>query len=136
MRAGVVEVWIAARSHVDHRRHIKLAQFFVDRIPVAIDQRRIGPVTARWIGIQVHADKAEFIDDPLQLRNTVLRRDTGKLRQLPDADEIIRQQHAQAMNDVIADRGPLLAHRLGADVMRHAGRARRKDRQVTAAFAL
>src|SRR5256714_9696142 len=40
------------------------------------------------------------------------------------------------MNKVVGNRRPLHADRLGADVMRHASGARRKNRQITAAILL
>src|SRR5918993_2062666 len=82
MRAGVMEVRIARRRHMDHRRHIQFAQFLVDRIPVAVDQRRIRPHPARWVWIEIDPDEAELVDDTLQLWDAVLRRYARKLRQL------------------------------------------------------
>ena len=60
----------------------------------------------------------------------------GMLRQLADGGEIIRQQGADAMDQVVGHARPLLADGLGADVVGHAGGARREDGQVAAAFLL
>ncbi len=58
------------------------------------------------------------------------------LRQLADADEIVGQQRADAVDEVVADARPHFSGLLGADVMGHAGGARREDRQVAAALPL
>jgi hypothetical protein len=58
------------------------------------------------------------------------------LRQLGDAGEVVGQERAEAVDQVVADGGPAPARRLGADVVRHAGGAWREDRQVAAAVAL
>ena len=47
---------------MDHRRHVECHQLLVERIPVAIGQRRRGPVAARRVGVQVAADEAELVD--------------------------------------------------------------------------
>ena len=60
MRAGVMEVRVAGRGDVDHGRHVELDQLLVDRIPPAVGERRIGPVAAGRIGIEVDADEAEL----------------------------------------------------------------------------
>ena len=66
VRAGGVEAGVAARAHVHHRRDVVLDHLFVDRVPVAVRQRRRGPVTAGRIGVQVDADEAVLIDASLQ----------------------------------------------------------------------
>ena len=58
VRAGGVEVRVARRADMDHRRHVELDHLLVERIPLAVGQRRVGPVAARRIGIQVAADEA------------------------------------------------------------------------------
>ena len=40
VRAGRVEVGIARRRDVDHRRHVELDHLLVERIPVPVGQRR------------------------------------------------------------------------------------------------
>jgi hypothetical protein len=64
------------------------------------------------------------------------RRLALRLRQLADADEVLREQRADAMDEVVADLRPFLADREVADVMAHARGARREDREVGAALAL
>ena len=58
------------------------------------------------------------------------------LRQLAHADEILRIKRAHAVDQVVADARPLRADVRVADMMRHAGGARREDRNVGAALAL
>ena len=60
VRAGGVEVGVAAARHVDHRRHVELDHLLVDRVPVAIGERRPGPHAAARIGVEVAADEAEL----------------------------------------------------------------------------
>ena len=55
MRAGGVEARVAARAHVDHRRHVVLDQRLVDRKPVPIGQRRRVPVSAWDPGFRLTA---------------------------------------------------------------------------------
>jgi hypothetical protein len=121
---------------VDHRGHVELAQLLVERVPVLVDQRRIGPHAAGGIGVEVDADEAELVHHALELRDAVPGRHAGELRQLPDADEVVRQELADAVDEVVADACPFLAQLLGADVMRHAAGPRREHRQVAAALAL
>src|SRR5215475_4341650 len=56
--------------------------------------------------------------------------------QLAHADEIVRIERADAMDEVVADLRPYAAGLRRADVVRHAGGARREDGDVGAALAL
>ena len=67
VRAGRVEVRVARRADVDHRRHVELDHLFVERIPVLVGERRRGPVAAGRIGVQVAADEPELVDAALEL---------------------------------------------------------------------
>ena len=58
------------------------------------------------------------------------------LRQLPDGREVVGEELCDAVDEVVRHPRPHAAGRLGADVMRHAGGARREDRQVAAALPL
>ena len=40
VRAGGVEVGVARRAHVDHRRHVELDHLLVERIPPLVGERR------------------------------------------------------------------------------------------------
>ena len=57
MRAGGVEVLVARRRHVDHRRHVELAHRLPQRPPRAVPQRRPGPEPAGRVGVHVAPDE-------------------------------------------------------------------------------
>ena len=136
MRAGVMEVWITRRADVHHRGHVELHHFLVERIPVAVGERRRRPVAARRIGVEVAADESELVDAAFELANASVGRHTRRLRQLTDTDEVLGVQRADAMNQIIAVLRPVETRRRIADVMSHAGGARREDRHVGASLAL
>ena len=121
---------------MDYRRHFELAQLFIDRVPVPVGQRRVFPPAARRVGVEVDADETQLGHDAFELGDAVLGRHARKLRQLADGGEIAGQQGADAVDEVVGNRRPLKADRLGADVMRHAAGARREDREIAAAFLL
>src|SRR3984957_4981503 len=77
-----------------------------------------------------------IVHTALELADRIFRRDAGALRQHADADEIVRKQAADPVDQVVAGDSPGFAGRGVAEMMPHAGRARRKDRQIRAAFAL
>ena len=89
VRAGGVEVRVADCRDVDHRRHVELDHLFVDRIPVAVGQRRASPAAAARIGVEVAADEAELVDASLELvRRSASRSATpGDWGSWHDADE-------------------------------------------------
>jgi hypothetical protein len=58
------------------------------------------------------------------------------LRQLADADEILRIERADTMDEVVADLRPFEADAFVADMVAHAGGARRENGQIGAALAL
>jgi hypothetical protein len=62
---------------VDHGRDAVLDHLFVDRVPVAVVERRRSPVAAGGIGVEVDADEAVFLDALFQLGNAGLRIDAG-----------------------------------------------------------
>ena len=66
----------------------------------------------------------------------LLGRDASALRQHRHADEVLRKQRADAVDQLVAGGGPGFAGPGIAEVVAHAGRARGKDRQVGAALAL
>ena len=136
VRAGGVERGIAGLAHVHHRRHVELAELFVHRVPPLVGQRRLGEFPARRIGIEIAADEAEFVHAAFELGNHAARIDARRLRQLADADEVLRVQLADAMDQLVAMLGPVPAGGLVADVMPHGAGARREDRDVGATRAL
>ena len=90
VRAGGVEVGIAGRRHVDHRRHVELDHLLVERIPVAVGERRRRPVAARRIRIQIAAHESELIHAARELIDRMRNRNAGRLRQLADGGEVGR----------------------------------------------
>ena len=80
--------------------------------------------------------KPSSIDAALQLADAVRGRDSGRLRQLADRGEIIRVERAHAIDQIVADLGPIQAGGRSADVVGHRGGARREDCQVGTALAL
>ena len=136
VRAGGVLRRIAAAGDVDHRRHVELDHLLVERIPPFVGERRRVEIAARRIGIEIAADDAELLHAALELLDRRGRRLALRLRQLAHADEVLREQRADAMDEIVADLRPFLAHREIADVVAHAGGARREDREVGAALAL
>ena len=121
---------------MNHRGHVELDHLLVERIPPAVGERRIGPIAAGRIGVEVAADEAELVDAALELCDAVGRRHARRLRQLADADEVSRVERADAMDQVVADARSMPGSSLRRRVVRHAGRARREDRHVGAALAL
>ncbi|CCD95517.1 hypothetical protein BRAO375_4360016 [Bradyrhizobium sp. ORS 375] len=134
MRAGGVEAGVAAGRDVDHRGDVELDHLLIDRIPVPVRQRRRGPVAARRVRVQVDADEAVLLDALLELGNARFRVDARRLRQHGDADEIVREQLADAIAQLVADRRPGRGHLEVADVVGHEARARREHREVAAAL--
>ena len=132
MRAGGVETGVAAGGDVDHGGNVVLHHLLVDRIPVAVRQRRAGPVSARRIGIEVDADEAIFLDAFFQFGDAGFRVDAGALRQHGGADEMVGEELRDAKAEFVADRGPGRGDPEVADVMGHEAGAGRKDRKVAA----
>ena len=119
-----------------HGGHVQLDQLLIDRIPPAIGERRVGPVAAGRIGIEVAADEPEFLHAAFQLADAVVGPHARRLGQLAHADEIVGIERADAVDQVVAHLRPVEAHRGGADMVRHARGARREDGDVGAALAL
>src|SRR5664279_1687214 len=106
MRASMVEVRIAGRTDMDHCRHAQFAQYLIKGIPMLAGQRRIGPVSAGWIGIEIDPNKAQLFHNSPELGDAVFRRNAWMLWKLPDGCEIVRQQAAHAMDQIIRYDGP------------------------------
>src|SRR3954470_20374645 len=90
--AGGVLRRIAATGDVDHRRHVELDHLLVERIPPLVGEQRRIEVAAGRVGIEVAADHAELLDAALELLDRRGRRLALRLRELADADEILREQ--------------------------------------------
>jgi hypothetical protein len=136
VRAGGMESRVAGVTDVDHRGNVEFDQLFVNRIPIGIGKRRIGPISARRVRIQIASNKTVFAYAALELSKRILRGYAGALWQHAGADEIIRKQTADPMDQIVAGDCPGLACRGVAKMMSHAGRARRKDCEIGAALAL
>ena len=89
---------------------------------------------AARIGVEVAADETQLLDAAAQLAHAGGKVRLGALRQHADADEGFGKQLRHAVDQVVAVLRPGLGHLLVADVMRHGGCARRKDRQIRTAF--
>ena len=88
-------------------------------------------MSARRVGIEVAAHKAHFIDATFQLSDDPLsRRHAAGLRQLTNADKVVRKHLACPVNQVVAVLRPDHVHVFVAVMMIHAHRAWRKHRQV------
>src|SRR6516165_4277227 len=136
VRAGRVMGRVARRADMDHRRNVVLDHLLVDWVPVMVRQWRVLPMPAGWIGVQIDADEPVFIDAAVDLRNAVLWRDPRTLRQHRHTNKILREQRADAVDQLVAGAGPGFAGRRITKVVAHAGGARREDRHVSAALAL
>src|SRR4051812_18735301 len=136
VRAGEVERRVARLAHVHHRRHVELDHALEHRVPPAIGERRLLPPAARGIRIEVAADEAELPHAALELADAVLRLHAWRLRQLAHRREVLRIQPADAVDQIVAHARPLLARFRVADVVLHAARARREERDIGAALAL
>src|ERR1700744_6081773 len=96
----------------------------------------MGPVASGRIGIEIKPGEAVVADAWFDLADAVLRRDAGRLRQHADADEVAREERADAVDQLIAGQGPGFAGRRVAQMMAHSRCARREDGKIGAALAL
>ena len=84
-------------------RDVELAELLVERIPVAIaHRRRLDSAVLERIRVDQRADEAELGDAAFELRDRIVHRLGGDLRQRSDADEPIRPDPALLMGNVIA----------------------------------
>ena len=74
VRAERVEVGVARRRDVDHRRDVELHERLVEREPVLVGERPRRPVPAGRVGIEVAADEPELLDAAAELRDRVVER--------------------------------------------------------------
>lgn len=88
------------------------------------------------VGIQVAPDKAELCYAAFEFFDARLRLHARRLWKHADADKIIRIKPADAMDQIIAQARPIRTGFGGSDMMRHRGRARRKDRQIRPTLTL
>src|ERR1700677_3697313 len=97
---------ITGMADVNHRGRIEFDQLFVDRIPIGIRERRIGPVATGWIRVEVHSDKSMVSNASLEFGDAVLGGYARALRQHSRADKIPGKQLADPMDEFVAGRGP------------------------------
>jgi len=88
---------------MDHRRDVEFDHLFVERIPPSIGQRRVFPVPAGRVRVEIAPNEAEFVDAALELGNAGLRLDARRLRQLAYTDEAFRVDAANLRDQVVAD---------------------------------
>jgi len=117
--SGAVKVGVARHADVDHRRYVELDHPLVQRIPRFIRKRRPGPVPVGRIRIEIAADEAVFLDAPLELGDAVGGRDARRLRQLAHAHEIVGEQTAHSVDQLVDCGGPLAARFFVTIVVRH-----------------
>jgi hypothetical protein len=67
VRRRGVEVRIARRADVDHRRNVELDERLVERSPVGVTERRAGPGAPARVWIDVAPDEAHLLDAPPEL---------------------------------------------------------------------
>ena len=88
---------------MDVRRHVELAELLVERIPIAVaERRRLDAGVLVRIGIEQAADKAELVDAARELRQRALDRIAGDLRQARDAEEFAGIHLRLPVDDVVA----------------------------------
>jgi hypothetical protein len=135
LSAERVERRVAGRRHVHHAGHVQLDQGLVQREPVRIGHRRRRPEPPRGVGVDVAPDEAQLLDAPAQLGHRVVEAAAGRLRELADAGEVLREQPDDAADEVVADPRPGAGHGRVGDVVLHRGSLRREDHEVAAALA-
>ena len=136
VRPGRVEVGVAGGAHVDHRRDVELAERLVQRVPVAVGQRRPVPVAARGVGVEVGAHEPHLLDAAPELVNRRLDRGARGLGKLAHRGEVVRVQVAHPPDQLVAVLGPEPAGVDVADVVAHPRRPRREQGEVGAPLAL
>src|SRR4051812_19710203 len=104
-----MEIRIGGRADMDHRGYVQFDQFLIQWIPPAVGQWRVAPMTAGRIGVEIDRDKSVSFHATLELGDAIVRLDAGRLRQLADADEIVRIEPGYAMDQLVGDLRPFRA---------------------------
>ena len=114
--------------------NIQLDQLFVERIPVAIAQRRsLNAAGLAGVGIDQAPHEAELFDASLQLRDAIGGTDAGALGQPADAAKYVRVQLGLTPDDVVGlFHEPV--HQLGLLAVHHLVRTGRDELHVGAHF--
>src|SRR3954468_20274952 len=108
MRAGAVKIRIDRGADMHHRRHVELDQLLENRIPPGIGQRRFAAIAAGGVGIAIEADESVRLNAALHLVDAIGWAN-ARLRQLPDPDKVLREQSANAMDELVSDERPIAA---------------------------
>ena len=130
VRTRGVEAGVAAGGDVDHRGDVVLNHLFVDGVPVAVGQWGAGPVATAGVGVEVDADHAVLGHTLVDLGHAGFGVDTGRLRQHGRADEVVGEQLAHAVAQLVADRSPGGRDIEVANVVGHEAGTRAEDGQV------
>src|SRR5262249_48845879 len=77
-----------------------------------------------------------LLDAAYELAHGLVDRNAGRLRQLRNADEVLRIELRKPIDQVVAVLRPRLARRRVAEMVAHPARTRAEDRDVRAALAL
>src|ERR1039457_4227544 len=123
-----------ATGGVDVAWNIQLDQLFVERIPVALAERRsLNAAGLAGIGIDQASHEPEFLDASLELLDAVARADAGALRQSADAAEDVRIKLGLLRDNVVGlFHEPV--HELGMLAVHHLIRAGRDELHVGSRF--
>src|SRR5690348_73090 len=99
---GIGTAFRARPRPMNVRRHVELAKFFIQRVPVAVSERwRFRAAVFVRIGVQETADETQF-HAALKLRNRILNWIPGGLRQGTHTDPFPGKKFHLARNDVVA----------------------------------
>ena len=72
--AGCMETGIACGADMNHRRHIEIDHFFVERIPIFVGQRRRVETATRWIRIQIAPNEPQLPNTSFKFGNRIQNR--------------------------------------------------------------
>src|SRR6185437_1411416 len=93
-------------------------------------------MSAARIGVEIAADETELQNAAAQLRDRTGQRGARKLRQLTDADEVLREELHHPRNQVVVELRPGDGNLFVPQMVSHGRGARRKQSQIAAALAL
>src|SRR5580700_10227431 len=93
-----VKDWIATCRDVHHCRNVKFHHRLIKRIPPGISQRRLFPVSAGGIRVQIKSHKTKVLNTSFELGNGVSGTHTRRLRQLTHPNEVARKNSADPVN--------------------------------------
>ncbi|MNT42423.1 hypothetical protein D3C72_1788420 [compost metagenome] len=110
---------------VDVCRDVEFAQLFVERIPVAVAQRRrFRAAVLERVRVEQHTAEAQLFYAAFQFGQHHFDRIAGHLRQAADPDEALGQQLYRARDDVVGFLGEPVHQLAGLGAVHHLERAR------------